>query len=68
MFHLGNNLVLADCDWDLPKIDPTTKNTLHPWSGPDKQAASAPGCRTGNGEKLISSQAEAGQAIKSAVA
>ena len=29
---------------------------------------SAPGCRTGNGEKLSSSQAEPGQASKSAVA
>ena len=33
---------------------------LVPWS--------SPGCRTGNGEKLSSSQAEPGQAIKSAVA
>ena len=29
---------------------------------------SAPGCRSGNGEKLSSTQAESGQAIKSAVA
>ena len=40
---------------------------------PDREAMpyvpwSAPGCRTGNGERLSCSQGESGQAIKSAVA
>ena len=28
----GSYLVLADSDWDLPKIDLATKKTLNPWA------------------------------------
>ena len=48
------------------KIDFTSKLTLH--AGFNTVYCADAGCPTGNGEKLISSQAEPGQAIYSAVA